>query len=67
MICEGCGNEEDAKFLAHQVQGVYDGVLVWQCLACGHAWPRVFDIPARDAEARRYADNLIEQADQRLP
>jgi hypothetical protein len=23
-----------------EVRGVYDGVLVWQCIDCNHMWPR---------------------------
>jgi hypothetical protein len=40
-ICPGCGQvAEPADLAGVEVQGVYDGVLVWQHVGCGHQWPR---------------------------
>ena len=30
------------RVMGHIEPGVYDGVLWWECLACGHIWPRNF-------------------------
>lgn len=32
-----CGNTE---IVGIEVQGVYDGILIWHCLACQRMWPR---------------------------
>lgn len=36
--------EEDTRYystkLGIQVQGQYDGVLIWKCEKCNHMWPR---------------------------
>ena len=40
-ICPGCGQvAEPADLVGVEIQGVYDGVLVWQHVGCGHRWPR---------------------------
>jgi hypothetical protein len=57
--CPNCGNNEQGKMLGHEVRGVYDGVLVWECLGCRHAWPRDFgSMERRNLAAREYADQL---------
>lgn len=28
------------RFMGIEVQGVYDGVLIWKCQDCEHMWPR---------------------------
>jgi hypothetical protein len=40
LECVNCGSADD--LCGHEIQGVYDGVLFWSCLACGRAWPRDF-------------------------
>jgi Zn ribbon nucleic-acid-binding protein len=35
--CPACSHSE---IMGYEQRGVYDGVLVWGCMACGHAWPR---------------------------
>lgn len=31
-----------SRVIGVEIQGVYDGVLYWQCPDCGFAWGRVF-------------------------
>lgn len=45
--CPSCWS---ADLCGHEVRGVYDGVLYWSCLTCGHAWPR--DWPESDHRLR---------------
>lgn len=40
MNCPNCGISDQSRIAGHEVRGVYDGVLFWQCLECGHAWAR---------------------------
>lgn len=40
--CPFCGASQ-ARWLGHEIRGVYDGVLFWTCMACAHAWPRWTD------------------------
>lgn len=57
MTCPECGNQDDGRVMGYQVRGIYDGVLYWECLACGWAWPRDFgDWERRNAAAREHAD-----------
>lgn len=42
LTCPICKNEDQGTFLGLEVRAIYDGVLVWQCLKCEHAWPRDF-------------------------
>lgn len=42
LTCPECRNNDGNKIAGHEVRGVYDGVLYWQCLECGLAWPREF-------------------------
>jgi hypothetical protein len=37
--CPIC-HAEPNRWMGHEVRGVYDGVLYWSCLDCGHAWNR---------------------------
>lgn len=37
-----CRTTDGSKRMGHEVRGVYDGVLFWSCMACGHVWPRNF-------------------------
>jgi hypothetical protein len=43
--CPHCGNSNQQAIAGYEVRGVYDGVLYWVCLACGHAWARWLDGP----------------------
>jgi hypothetical protein len=45
LSCE-CGAEPSKKDKAIEVQGVYDGVLIWKCGECGRYRPR-FTVPSR--------------------
>lgn len=41
LTCRHCGNTDQAKFCGHEQPGVYDGILYWECEACGgtfHRW-----------------------------
>lgn len=42
LTCSECGNEVQDRICGHEYTGVYDGVLFWQCMECGHCWPRTF-------------------------
>lgn len=53
--CPNCGETDGGSRMGHQVTGVYDGVLFWSCLACGHAWPRDFGDWDRLNQAARLA------------
>lgn len=54
MKCPYCqadlSYEQNGKTYSHvigvQIDGVYDGVLFWQCPFCGNQWPR-FEIGDR--------------------
>jgi Zn ribbon nucleic-acid-binding protein len=35
--CASCTN---VHVVGVEVRGVYDGVLYWECLSCGHRWHR---------------------------
>lgn len=37
LICPECGGD---KTIGIEARGVYDGILVWQCMMCRHQWPR---------------------------
>lgn len=39
-----------------EVQGVYDGILIWRCGVCGKMWPRF-----NEGKRYRVAQELIEQ------
>ena len=45
MSCS-CGVEPSARDFGVEVQGVYDGIGLWQCYSCGKYRPR-FDPPGR--------------------
>jgi hypothetical protein len=47
-----------ARTLGHEVPGIYDGVLFWQCSACRDCWPRfdAGDDPRLHAAAVRYLE-----------
>lgn len=68
LVCPNpkCKNTDQGKILGHDVPGVYDGVLVWQCLVCLNAWPRVFGMQRRDQAAFDFAQVLNEQNRLRL-
>lgn len=58
LQCPECGNRVPGQFMGYEDPMVYDGVLIWRCIECGHAWPRVFGIASRDAAAKKWADSL---------
>jgi Zn ribbon nucleic-acid-binding protein len=37
---ERCPECYTASMIGVEIQGVYDGVLYWECLYCGHRWHR---------------------------
>lgn len=41
-----CGAEPSEQDFGIEIQGKYDGVLIWQCAGCGSYRPR-FDGPGR--------------------
>ena len=49
-VCPSCSAPE-GRWLGHEIRGVYDGVLYWSCLDCGHAWNRWTDPTDRRHEA----------------
>ena len=44
--CPQCGNSNQKQIHGWEIQGVYDGILIWACQNCGHRWPR-FSPPGR--------------------
>lgn len=65
--CPKCGAIEH-DLLGHQVQGVYDGVLYWECMKCGHAWARDWEPGSRrEYRARELVDAHNRGAAHRLP
>lgn len=40
LACPQCANDNGSAIIGHEVRGVYDGVLVWGCMGCGHLWNR---------------------------
>lgn len=38
------------------IQGLYDGVLIWECPACNHMWPR-FPTGARHERALKIIED----------
>lgn len=46
LSCPSCGTTGE-QILGHIERGVYDGVLWWECLACGWGFPRDFGDWAR--------------------
>lgn len=40
--CPNCNKARQEDWVGHQVRGVYDGVLFWECSKCGHVWTRNF-------------------------
>ena len=40
ITCPACANKQQDAILGIEVRGVYDGVLYWQCMACGHTFHR---------------------------
>lgn len=49
-VCPNCGAKEEGDaffyFTGIEIRGVYDGVLIWECVLCKHRWPR-FRPPGR--------------------
>lgn len=41
----------DTQLMGIELPGVYDGVLLWSCMGCGHAWARDFGDRERLNEA----------------
>ena len=39
QTCPRCGSSEQ-HWIGHEIRGVYDGVLFWQCQGCGLAFQR---------------------------
>lgn len=35
-----CPVDSSKEIVGIDVQGRYDGVLIWRCEKCGHLWPR---------------------------
>lgn len=64
LQCPECSNTGIAQFMGYEDPGVYDGVLVWQCLACGHYWPRKFNVTRRDEAAAKWAAELNESKEE---
>lgn len=64
LICRACANEDESRIMGMEWRGVYDGVLVWQCLKCRAVWGRNFgEGDSRNDLARRYAVEVaIEQS-----
>lgn len=56
LACPECGCNDGSCLMGHVERGVYDGVLWWECLSCGHAWPRGGFEGRRAEVARRSAD-----------
>lgn len=57
ITCGCCGNTDQALFMGHVVRGVYDGVLWWECLACGWGFARKFEgMERRNAAALHHAN-----------
>jgi RNase P subunit RPR2 len=54
-ICPECG--KPGNVCGVEIQGVYDGILFWRCLDCGHAWQRWEGI--RDDLARAAAGYIL--------
>lgn len=46
IVCPQCGNDNQKTIYGVEIQGVYDGILIWGCQICGHRWPR-FEPPGR--------------------
>lgn len=63
LACPEC-KATDADIMGYEVQGVYDGVLYWQCMKCGLAWTRdIFDKGSYRAEtARVMVDDINQRA-----
>lgn len=49
LLCEDC---DSADLIGIQVDGVYDGVLIWECRICGHRSPRFKDGRQHDIALR---------------
>lgn len=49
-VCPNCDVQEDPSryfgFVGIEIQGIYDGVLIWVCPICKYKWPR-FRPPGR--------------------
>jgi Zn ribbon nucleic-acid-binding protein len=56
LNCPECS--VDSRIMGFEVQGVYDGVLYWQCMECGHAWPREWPAGGR---RHRIANEMVEE------
>lgn len=52
LDCPHCGNADINALRGHRVDGDFDGVLFWECLRCGKAYPRMF---VSGDEAKRLA------------
>jgi hypothetical protein len=50
ITCPNCGESDGQKIVGVELQGVYDGVAYWACMACGNRWHR-FDPPGRIYDA----------------
>lgn len=59
MSLLSCPKCESKRVVGHEVSGVYDGVLYWQCMECAWAWNRwnQESMPNR----WRLAENFIEK------
>lgn len=56
LACPECGNRHGPAIIGYEVSGVYDGVLYWECLKCGLAWPRNFGIARLNERSKSEAD-----------
>lgn len=64
MACE-CGVEPSTRDLGIEVEGVWDGILIWRCGACGRDRPR-FDVPSSlNSRAMQIIENWKKSSDER--
>lgn len=62
LDCPHCGNADVHAKKGHRIPPIFDGVLFWECLACGKAYPRIFVGASERANQLREAsrNNVIE-------
>ena len=58
----GCDLQDGTLLLGYEIQGVYDGILIWQCGVCGHRWPRFADGPRHDKAVEIIGVSVIRRA-----
>lgn len=59
--CSNPHTADNRNIIGIEVQGVYDGILVWQCPYCAAMWPRFPDGTWKWSKGLDYIDTVTKE------